>query len=330
MIEESLREIIGLAKKSKWNRIKRYIKHIIEKTLEKETGYNLTALHVLINGKKKSKFNTVIKNKEDFNKIDKIKDFDHLSFYQTTCNSNNLVDISQSNGIIIVLAKYLGPVLKNYQIFDFSVHLDAFSQPFFTIGNGEKINSSEIIDIINNKHVKKTKVGIEKSKKKLISKKETEEIDLEAYVFRKLTNKNPIWNGSETKGFQIWKAKMINNYRIETGKISHYKAKPTKQFSLYLKNMINEKVNKTKTPKKRIDKDISHSKKIDNQISEEIVFETLTGKKAVWNGSITRNFTNWKNRIHKNYRKETGKIPLYKCKLTQNFKKYLNDLIKAN
>jgi hypothetical protein len=53
MPEESLREIIGLAKKSKWIQIKKFIKFIIEKTLKKEAGYNLTTLDVSINGKNK-------------------------------------------------------------------------------------------------------------------------------------------------------------------------------------------------------------------------------------------------------------------------------------
>ncbi|KKM91394.1 hypothetical protein LCGC14_1228920, partial [marine sediment metagenome] len=149
MLEDSLREIIGLAKRSRWIQVKKFIKVVIEKTIQKEAGYYLTALDVLINGKNKSKYNTLIKNKENIKEIDKISDFSHLSLYQTTQNSNNLIDLSQINGTIIVLAKYLGPLVENHQVFDFSVHLDTIDEPFFTIGSGKKINGSEFLEIIN-------------------------------------------------------------------------------------------------------------------------------------------------------------------------------------
>ncbi|MFW9879935.1 MAG: hypothetical protein ACFFG0_43230, partial [Candidatus Thorarchaeota archaeon] len=137
MSEESLREIVGIAKKSKWIQIKKFIKFIVQKTLKKDVGYNLIAHDVSINGKNKSKFDTIIKNKENLKEIDKIHDFTHLSLYQATQNSNNFIEISQDNGTLTMLAKYLGPALNNYQIFNFSVHLDALEEPFFTIGNGE-------------------------------------------------------------------------------------------------------------------------------------------------------------------------------------------------
>ncbi|MFX1411244.1 MAG: hypothetical protein ACFFA6_12920, partial [Promethearchaeota archaeon] len=131
MSEESLREIIGLAQKSKWNRVKKFIKFVIQKTMKKNAEYNLTALDVYINGKKQPKYNLLIKNRENIKNIDKINDFNHLSLYQSTQNSNNLIDVSQNNGTIVVLAKYLGPSLNDHQIFDFSVHLDVLEDPFF-------------------------------------------------------------------------------------------------------------------------------------------------------------------------------------------------------
>ena len=241
MPEESLREIIGLAKKSKWIQIKKFVKFIIEKTLKKEAGYNLTALDVSINGKNKSKYSSLIKNKENIKEIDKISDFSHLSLYQTTQSSNNLIDLSKINGTIIVLAKYLGPLVEDHQVFDFSIHLDTIDEPFFTVGSGRKINGSEILEIINKntKPISKTKKDILKKKSKQV--KDPKINNLEAFVFEKLTNKKAIWNGSETKFFQNWKTKIKNKYRIETGKIIYYKGKPTKQSSLYLENLINNK-----------------------------------------------------------------------------------------
>jgi len=332
MPEDSLREIIGLAKKSKWIQIKKFVKLIIEKTLKKEAGYNLTALDVSINGKNKSKYSTLIKNKENIKEIDKISDFSHLSLYQTTQSSNNLIDLSKINGTIIVLAKYLGPLVENHQVFDFSVHLDTIDEPFFTIGSGRKINGSEILEIINKntKPIIKTKKEILKKKSKQV--KDPEINNLEAFVFEKLTNKKAIWNGSETNSFQNWKAKIKNKYRIETGKITYYKEKPTKQFSLYLENLINKRPIKNTKPIIKTKKDILKKKskqvkdpKINNL--EAFVFEKLTNKKAIWNGSETKFYQNWKTKIKNKYRIETGKIIYYKGKPTKQFSLYLENLI---
>ncbi len=330
MPEESLREIIGLAKKSKWNQIKKFIKFVIEKTLKKEAGYNLTALDVSINGKKKSKYSALIKNKKNIKEIDKINDFSHLSLYQATQNSNNLIDISQNNGTIIILAKYFGPTVDNHQIFDFSVQLDTIDEPFFTIGSGRKINGSEILEIINKstKPIIKTKKDILKKKSKQV--KAPEIINLEAFVFEKLTKKHAIWNGSETKAFQNWKAKIKNKYRIETGKITYYKGKPTNKFSLYLEKLINKRPIKNKKLVKNFDKNASNSNKQNKEILEKKIFETLTGKNAIWNESETKNFKDWKNRLYKKYKKDTGRNPYFKGNLTQNYKKYLKNLIKSN
>jgi len=330
MPEESLREIIGLAKKSRWIQVKKFIKVIIGKTLKKEVGYNLTALDVSINGKNKSKYNALIKNKENIKEIDKISDFSHLSLYQASQSSNNLIDLSQINGTIIVLAKYLGPVVDNHQIFDFSIHLDTIDEPFFTIGSGRKINGSEILEIINKntKPIIKTKKDMLKKKSKQV--KDPEINNLEVFVFEKLTNKNAIWNGSETKAFQNWKAKIKNKYRIETGKITYYKGKPTRQFSLYLENLINKRPIKNKKLTKNLDKNTSNSNKQSKEILEKKIFETLTGKNAIWNESETKNFKDWKNRVYKKYSKDTGRNPYFKGNLTQNYKKYLKNLIKSN
>lgn len=327
MSEESLRELIGLARKSNWNHVKKGIKFIIQKTLKKGAGYNLTALDVSINGKKQPKLTIAIKNNEKVREIDKITDFNHLSLYQATQNSNNLIEVSQNNGTLIVLAKYLGPSLKNHELFDFSVHLDVLDDPFFTIGNGKKLDCSEILNIINTNSAPKVKTKIEKKEPK-----EVEEIkiqDIEVLVFEKLTEKNANWNGVETKTFQNWKAKLKNKYRIESGNIAYYKGKPTKKYSLYLDNLLINKGNKTKKPTKKLNKKESSTKTGVKEFSEQFIFRTLTGKNAIWNSAETKNFIDWKRRIYKKYTKDTKKNPYYRGKLTQNFQKYLKNLIKA-
>ncbi len=114
------------------------------------------------------------------------------------------------------------------------------------------------------------------------------------------------------------------------GKITHYKGKPTKQFSLYLENLINKRPIKKKKLIKKLDKNASNSKKQSKEILEKKIFETLTGKNAIWNESETKNFKTWKNRLYKKYGKDTGRNPYYKGNLTQNYKKYLKNLIKSN
>ncbi len=329
MSEESLREIIGLVETSKWNQVKKFIKFVIQKTLKKNMEYRLTALDVSINGKKQPNYNSIIKNRENIKSIDKINDFNHLSLYQSTQSSNNLIDISQNNGTIVVLAKYMGPSLNDHQIFDFSVHMDVLEDPFFTNGTGKKLSCAEFLRTINHKKQPEIKSHQRKIKNDLKQLKE-EKIpqDVEVFVFEKLTNKNAIWNGTETNAFKNWKARNVNKYRIESGKFTYYKGKPTNQFSQYLKSLLENKIyRKNKTPIKPKSKK-SIPKKEDKEFSEAVVFKTLTGRNAVWNGMETKNFQEWKVRVANKYRKETGKTAYYKGKFTSNFTQYLRNLPK--
>ena len=326
--EVSLREIIGIAKKSKWNQIKKFIKFIIKNTLKKDAGYTLTALDVSLNGKKELKYNQIIKFKKEIKEIDKIKDFTHLSLYQATPSANNHISISQNNGTIIVMAKYLGPCLNNHQAFDFSVNLDALDEPFFTIGNSKKFNCSEILKIINKRTEPVSGQQKEVPKKKLKEVKDVKRENIEAFVFEKLTNKKAIWSGSETNAFQKWKAITRHKYRIETGKITHYKGKLTNKFTLYLKSLLKNIDIKKEKPEKIIDKKPLSSKKDEKELAEQYIFEKLTNKKAIWSGSETKAFQKWKAKIMNKYRIETGKITHYKGKPTNNFTLYLKSLLK--
>jgi len=330
MSEESLREIIGLVETSKWNQVKKFIKFVIQKTMKKNTEYRLTALDVSINGKKQPNYNSIIKNRENIKIIDKIDDFNHLSLYQSTQTSNNLIDISQNNGTIVVLAKYMGPSLSDHQIFDFSVHMDVLEDPFFTNGTGKKLSCSEFLRTINHKkqpeiksHQRKIKNELKQLKDEKISQ------DVEVFVFEKLTNKNAFWNESETKAFKNWKAKNVNKYRIESGKINYYKGKPTKKFSQYLKSLLENKIDKKKKRAIKPKSKKSIPKKEDKEFSEAVVFEALTGKNAVWNGTETKRFQEWKVKVANKYRKETGNPAYYKGKPTNNFAQYLRNLPKT-
>lgn len=330
MSEESLREIIGIAKNSKWSQIRKFIKFIVRNTLKRNAGYNLTALDVLVNGKKELKYDQIIKKKEEVSEIDKIKDFNHLSLYQRTQTVNNHINVSKSDGTIIVLAKIFGPDPSNHQFFDFSVNLDALEDPFFTIGNGQKINCSEILEFIQ-KNPKSPSLKEKKIPEKK-SKKDTEPsiVDIEAFIFEELTSKNAVWNGNETKIFQRWKAKTKNKYRIETGKISHYNGKPTKLYSLYLNSLRKKRKIEDNKPKEKKNKNSLNKVTNKEKITEKYIFEQVAGKNAVWNGSETQNFLNWKRKIHKKYKKDTRKNPYYKQQPTNKFKEFLLAILKVN
>lgn len=327
MTEIVTREILGIVQKSKWKSLKQLIKDLIHKTLNPDTGYILIALDVSIKNKKHPEFDYHIKNKEDIKKLNLINDFSQLSLYQYTDTTSNHVDLTQQDNIIIMIAKYLGPHLNHQKYFDFSVHLDALNPPYFTDGNQKIISCSEIIKLINYIHKETQPKKIEKNKKsvKKISKKDNG--DIEALIFEKLEDKNANWAGTETKAFKNWKRRTANKYRKDKGKNPYYKGKPTKNFKEYLKKWLNNKKNnKIETKKKRENKH-PRPKNQEKQITEEMAFEKLTGKKAIWAGNKTKGFMEWKEKIIKKYRKKTGKIPYYNGNLTKNFIIYINELI---
>ena len=120
----------------------------------------------------------------------------------------------------------------------------------------------------------------------------------------------------------------MNKYRIESGKITHYKGKPTNNFALYLKSLLKNIDIKKIKPKKIIDKKPLSPKKDQREFSEQYVFEIVTGKNAIWNGSETKVFQKWKAKIMNKYCIETGKITHYKGKPTNKFSLYLKSLLK--
>ena len=72
MSEIITREIIGLAQKSKWKKIKEFIKALVKNTLKKNAGYSLVALDVYINNTKKKEFSDLIHSHKDLDKIDEM------------------------------------------------------------------------------------------------------------------------------------------------------------------------------------------------------------------------------------------------------------------
>ena len=85
--------------------------------------------------------------------------------------------------------------------------------------------------------MKSKETGKKEQKKEEVKEKE---VDLEVKVFEKMTGKNAIWGGSETKHFQEWKEETITRFREKTGKNPYYKGKlTTNYYKKYLENSKN-------------------------------------------------------------------------------------------
>jgi hypothetical protein len=351
MSEIITREIIGLARKSEWNKVKEYIKELIKKTLKKNAGYTLIAIDAYINNKEESELSFLIEKNSDLKNINQIKNFSNLSIYQYTKTSIDHISISQKNGVIFLIAKYMGPEINHHGYFDFAVHIDPINDPFFTDGSGQILSCSEMLKIINKDNIVKDKKAKDKKVKgkeakenktktiKIKARSEPKQIkeikpeDIEAYLFETLIGKKALWSGKETITFKKWKKKVVNEYKKETRKYAYYKGKPTNNFIQYMKILSKYKYNKDKKPaaKKKSaqkKKDTKTSNKVEKDISEASIFETLIGKKALWSGKETITFKKWKKKVVNEYKKETGKYAYYKGKPTNNFTQYLKNLSK--
>ena len=140
MSEELTREIIGLAHKSKWVRVKEFIKLVVEKTLKEDTGYFVLALDAVIKKKRTAEYDILITKKAQIKEIDDVDDFSNFSLYQISETTNDHISVSKENNVIIVLSKYFGPEVDHAKFFDFTVHLDSLNNPFFSDGTGNIIS----------------------------------------------------------------------------------------------------------------------------------------------------------------------------------------------
>ncbi|TFG07000.1 MAG: hypothetical protein EU539_06140 [Promethearchaeota archaeon] len=328
MSEEITREIIGLTRKSKWNQLKGFIRNIIKETLKRNAGYSLVALDAQLGSKKRAEYNSSIKSKRDTEKIMQIRKFSNLSLYQYSNTSSDHISLSQNGEVITFIAKYFGPSLNYQHYFDFSIHLDAISDPVFSNGNGKALSSSEFLKSINN-HVKDKKKKSKPRKKTTKKQQRVGPEDIEKIIFEKLHEKKAIWGGSETKKFKKWKGKISAKYHDETGNNAYYRGKPTRNFQNYLNSLSKKKSVQKKSLKKKGRKKGKKIQKKQVEISEAVVFETLKDKKAIWGGKETKSFQKWKNRISQEYRKETGAPTHYREKLTKNYKAYLGNLMNG-
>jgi len=338
MFESIPKEIIGIAYASEWDHIKQFIIALLDMTLDSEEEYSLIVLNAIINNKRYEEYNIQIKSKAQFNLLSSITDFKKISLYQYSEYKRNIINISKDKNVIVFTAQYMGPEIDHTNYFDFAIYLDSFDLPYFSDNKGNVFECHEIIEII-----RKFKPKAPKKVKKPEPPKKLSTFKSEVETYERMTKKNAIWSGSETKTFQKWKMRVHKEFREKTGGFPYYKGKITQRYELYLSNLIKKPVSKKAPPKKPkvkkstvrrpITKDLADKKKpnIKNLTTlnlEAKIYKKLTGKNPIYGGRIIKAFENWKMRVHKEFREKTGGFPYYKGKITQKFELYLNSLIK--
>ena len=269
MSEIVTREIIGLAQKSKWHKILEVIKTLVKNTLDKKAGYVVVALDAIINKKKREEFSYIIQSVNDLKNLDEIDSFSMLSLYQYTDTSSDHINVSQQDGIIILIAKYMGPAIKHHEYFDFMVHMDPIQDPYFTYGSGQILSCADMLELINkNRKIKekttkplKAKIPKKATEPESKDKKEIEIQNIEALTYEKLKGKNAEWRGTETKAFSDWKTRISKKYTQDTGKGAYYKGNPTNSYIKYLEELSKPKKKKTAQKKKTIPKKTAQKKK---------------------------------------------------------------------
>lgn len=228
MTIEDTKEIIGIVRKSKWNSVREFLKKIISQTLDQKIGYILVAFDVRVKGSKKLELSDIIKNPDQINILDKIQDFSMMSLYQTDGLIHNHLNITKDDEVIIVIAKYLGGNIKYSGLFDFSIQIDSFNNPFFTNASGKTINCADIINLVNPNITEHTMIN------------EKKKIDLDLFVFEKFSGKKAIWGVKETNSFTKWKKNAEKEYKKLFGerKIAYREGKITKDFKIFLEGFL--------------------------------------------------------------------------------------------
>lgn len=336
MSESIPKEIIGIAYASEWDNIKQFIKALLELTLDSEEHYSLIALNVFINNKRYEEYDVQIKSKAQIKVLFSITDFEKISLYQYSEYRRNIINISKVKNVIVLTAQYMGPEIDHTNYFDLAIYFNSFDLPYFSDNKGNVFECHEIIEII-----RRLKPKAPKQVKKTKPPKKIETFKSELETYERISKKNAIWNGSETKTFQKWKMRAHKEFREKIGGFPYYKGKITQKYELYLNNLSKNSIPKKAPPKKPKAKKLIVSKPITKKTAntqkspakklkllnlEVKIYEKLTNKNAIYSGRITKAYKNWKLKMHKEFRQKIGGNPYYKENLTQNYKKYLNSL----
>ena len=338
MFESIPKEIIGIAYASEWDHIKQFVKALLEMTLDSEEEYSLIVLNAIINNKKYEEYDVQIKSRAQFNILSSITDFEKISLYQYSEYKRNIINVSKDKNVIVFIAQYMGPEIDHTNYFDFAIYLDSFNLPYFSDNKGNIFECHEIMEIIH-----RFKPKAPKKEKKTEPPKKLNSFKSEVETYERITKKNAIWTGSETKTFQKWKMKVHKEFREKTGGFPYYKGNLTKKYELYLNNLIKKPVSKKTPPKKpkvkkatvrspiakvTVDKKKPTIKILKPLNLEADIYKKLTGKNPIYGGKITKAYENWKLKNHKRFQQKVGGKPYYKGNLTKKYELYLNNLIK--
>jgi len=336
MSESIPKEIIGIAYASEWDHIKQFIKALLEMTLNSEEEYSLIVLNAFINNKKYEEYDVQIKSKAQIKLLSSITDFEKISLYQYSEYKRNIINISKFKNVVVLSAQYMGPEIDHTNYFNFAIYLDSFNLPYFSDIKGNVYECNEMMEIID-----RFKAKTPKKIKKPKPPEKLESYKSEVEIYERITTKNAIWSGSETKAFQKWKMRVHKEFRERTGGFPYYKGKITQKYELYLNNLIKKPVSKKTPPKKSkakkpivrkpitkklADKQKSPDKKLKALNLEAKIYKKITGKNTIYGGRITKAFEIWKLKMHKGFQQKEGGKPYYKGALTQKYKKYLNSL----
>ncbi|MHA1932848.1 MAG: hypothetical protein ACW96X_09930 [Promethearchaeota archaeon] len=245
MFESIPKEIIGIAYASEWDHIQQFIKALLNITLDSEEEYSLVALNAIINNKKYEEYDVQIKSKAQIKVLSSITDFEKISLYQYSEYKRNNINISKDKKVIVFTAQYMGPEIDHTNYFDFAIYLDSFNLPYFSDNKGNVFDCHQIMKII---HRFKPKAPKKVKKPELFKKLNTPKSEAETY--EKITEKNAIWNGSQTKTFQKWILRAHKEFREKTGGFPYYKGKITQKYESYLNNLIKKPASKKVPPKK--------------------------------------------------------------------------------
>ncbi|TFF97490.1 MAG: hypothetical protein EU547_04135 [Promethearchaeota archaeon] len=240
------KEIIALARKENWTKVRNFLKHFIDLTLKSGLPYDVTLINDIDNkNSEESVIDYEIIHKKDIANLNQIKEFDTLSIYQFNQHYQNNLYLRQHEGAIIFFAKYMSPITDELDLncFEFIILMDSTSNPVFLSNSGDTVNYKRILEIFESFELGNELKSVEK----------VEEDKLEAFIFEHITGKNALWGGSETKAFQEWKKNIAELYHSETGNYSYYSGSLTKKYHKFLEKMFTYWKNLTKNGERELD-----------------------------------------------------------------------------
>ncbi|TFF95124.1 MAG: hypothetical protein EU544_03435 [Promethearchaeota archaeon] len=221
------KEIIGIARKAQWEQIKDFIKEILNQTVKKEAGYVLVALDTKLKNSKEQELSAMVQNKKDSRVLDPIEEFSMLSLYQSNIETNDVISVTMDEGLIVMLAKYMGPHIDHVKLFDFSVQVDSSNDPIFTtLIKDEVLSCRDMINLMN-KLVNKSQQSKPESKTKTIERKGIEAILLQ-YLKEEgeVPSKAVLIDAIKQKGYSKEQIEKAMETLKDDNKIQYSRSKP--------------------------------------------------------------------------------------------------------